>query len=266
MVEATPLIGGQGLCYAYNREPVVWDVDLEIHPGEMVGIVGPNGSGKSTLIGLLSGLVKPDGGRVFLNGKNIAAWKRPEAARLVGLVPQAPEIHPGLSVRETVLTGRFALMGRRMFENRADRRAGRKVLELTGLADLADRPAGALSGGERQRLALARALAAEPRVLLLDEPTSALDLDRQIKLMGLLEQYRARDGLAVGLVSHDLNLAAMFCDRLLLLARGKTLARGRPEEVIQPDILARAFGVEVAVDREPTRGRPRVTLIPPERP
>ena len=266
MVRRATIISGQGLRYAHGRAMVLSDVDIEIQTGEMVGIIGPNGSGKSTLISLLSGLLKPARGVVLLKEKNIAAWKRPEAARVIGLVPQAPELHPGFSVWETVMSGRFALMGRRMFESTEDRETGRKVLELTGLSGLADRPAGALSGGERQRLALARALAAEPRVLLLDEPTNALDLDHQLKLMELLEQARTRDGLAVGLVSHDLNLAALFCDRLLLLKKGKTLAGGPPDEVIRPDLLTRAFEVKVLVDREPIRGRPRVTLAPSARP
>ena len=263
MVDHDPILSGRELEYSYDRETVLNGVNIEINCGEMVGIIGPNGSGKSTLMGLLSGLSRPDRGRVMLRGRDILTWKRNEVAVLIGLVPQTPEINPGFSVWETVLTGRFALMGRRMFENEDDRLAGRRALELTGLTGLADRSAGALSGGERQRLALARALAAEPRALLLDEPTSALDLDRQIKLMALLEQTCRGRGLAAAVVSHDLNLASMYCDRLLLLGQGRALASGRPDEVIRPDLLERAFGVKALVDREPTRGRPRVTLVPP---
>ena len=138
------------------------------------------------------------------------------------------------------------------------------ALELTGLSSLAKRSAGELSGGERQRLALARVLAAEPRILLLDEPTSALDLDYQLRVMGLLEKACANRSLSVVLVSHDLNLAGLFCQRLLLLSRGRPLALGPPETVLSPEQLARAYGVKALVDREPFRGRPRVTLAPPD--
>ena len=184
----------------------------------------------------------------------------------MGLVPQSPELAPGFTVLETVLAGRFALMGRRVFENAEDLAAAEKSLELTDLSGLIDRPAGELSGGERQRLALARALAAEPDVLLLDEPTSALDLDHQLGIMGLLEGACAREGLAVCLVSHDLNLAALFCHRLLLLSRGRPMAQGPPKEVIRPEVLLKAYGVKTLIGSEPSRGRPMVTLVPPPAP
>ena len=183
-------------------------------------------------------------------------------ARLMGVVPQVPQLAPGFTVLETVLSGRFSMMGRRLFETPDDLAAAERVLALMDLMDLSSRPAGELSGGERQRLALARALASEPQILLLDEPTSALDLDHQLKVMSLMEKACAEQGMTACLVSHDLNLAALFCHRLLLLSRGRTLAEGAPKKVINPDLLASAYGVTVLVDQEPSRGRPRVTLVP----
>jgi iron complex transport system ATP-binding protein len=252
-----------GLCFGYGGSQVIQDVDLSLAPGELLGIIGPNGSGKSTLLGLLCGLLPPQAGRVELLGQNLDSYTRVEVARRLGLVPQNAELAPGFTVRQTVLTGRFALMGGRMFENDGDLAAAQRALEDTGLTGLVQRRTGELSGGERQRLALARALAAEPQVLLLDEPTRALDLKHQLGIMNLLENTCARDSLAACLVSHDLNLAGMFCHRLLLISQGRTLAQGTPEEVLTPDLLAQAYGVEVCVDREPSRGRPRVTLSAP---
>jgi len=262
--EQRPALAGKNLVFGYSGKPVVDGVDLEIFPGDIVGIIGPNGSGKSTLLGLLCGLLTPSQGVVSLLGRPIQEYGREEVAQVMGVVPQTPELTPGLNILETVLIGRFALMGRRLFENAEDLAVARQALTLTGLDNLAERRAGELSGGERQRLVLARALGAEPKILLLDEPTSALDLDYQLKVMSLLEKACSEENLTVGLVSHDLNLAAMFCHRLVLLSQGRPLAQGRPEEVLTPENLLAAYGVKTLVDQEPTRGRPRVTLKPPK--
>ncbi|MCB2227365.1 MAG: ABC transporter ATP-binding protein [Desulfarculaceae bacterium] len=258
--ERNILLAGQGLSFAYGGSPVVEDISLGLPAGEMLGIIGPNGSGKSTLLGLLCGLLKPNAGAVELMDKPLGSYSRAQVARRLGLVPQNAELAAGFTVRETVLAGRFALMDGRMFENAEDRAAADEALELTGLTRLQHRRAGELSGGERQRLALARALAAEPQVVLLDEPTSALDLKHQRMVMELLERACAWRGLAVGLVSHDLNLAGLYCHHLLLLSQGRAQAQGPPGEVLTSALLSQAYGVEVAVDQEPSRGRPRVTL------
>ncbi len=263
---AEPVLSAAGVAFSYAGQPVLSGVDLELRPGEMLGVIGPNGSGKSTLLGILCGLLPPAAGEVLLHGRELAAYQRGEVARLMGIVPQTAELAPGFSVLETVLAGRFAVMGGRVFENAEDLAAARRALEQTGIWPLRHRRAGELSGGECQRLALARALAAQPGILLLDEPTSALDLDHQVRVMGMLERACRRDGLAVCLVSHDLNLAGLFCERLLLLAQGRPLAQGAPGEVLTPRLLAQAYGVEVAVDSEPSRGRPRVTLLAPPLP
>jgi iron complex transport system ATP-binding protein len=258
---AQPALSASGLVFAYNGQPVLAEVDLMLRPGDMLGVIGPNGSGKSTLLGMLCGLLSPNRGQVLLHDRPIEQYKRNEVARLLGVVPQAAELAPGFSVLETALAGRFAVMGGRVFENADDLAAARWALEQTGIWELRQRRAGELSGGECQRLALARALAARPGILLLDEPTSALDLEHQLRVMGMLERACRAEGLAVCLVSHDLNLASLYCGRLLLLAQGKPLAMGTPLEVLTPELLAQAYNVKVAVDAEPSRGRPRVTLL-----
>jgi iron complex transport system ATP-binding protein len=256
------LLKAYSLTYAYGEYPVFQDVSLELFPGEILGIIGPNGSGKSTLLGLLSGLLSPNNGRVLLKDKEILKTPRAKVAETLGLSPQNPQLSNGMTALETALSGRYVRMGRNLFEDNRDLAAAEKALKQTGLTPLAARQCGQLSGGERQRLALARALAAEPQVLLLDEPTSALDMDHQLKVMEVLECFSREDHRAVCLVSHDLNLSSMFCDRLLLLAQGKALAQGRPKEVLRADLLEKAYGVRTHLDREPTRNRPRITLIP----
>jgi iron complex transport system ATP-binding protein len=263
VVVSGPLLRAEGLGFAYGARPVLAGVDLELGQGELLGIIGPNGSGKSTLLGLLCGLIAPQAGRVLVQGRPLHAMRRDELARLMGVVPQGAELAAGFTVLETALAGRFAVMGSRVFEAGEDLAAARRALELTALAGLEERRAGELSGGECQRLALARSLAAGPRVLLLDEPTSALDLDHQVRVMSMLERAAAREGMAVCLVSHDLNLAGLFCHKLLLLSEGEVLAAGPPEEVLTPELIRRAYGAAVAVDAEPSRGRPRVTLLAP---
>ncbi len=256
-----PVLSASGLAFAYGGQPVLEEVDLALKPGDILGVIGPNGSGKSTLLGMLCGLLPPNAGQVQLHGRPIEQYKRGEVARLMGMVPQAAELAPGFSVLETALAGRFAVMGGRLFENAEDLAEARRALEQTGIWELRQRRAGELSGGECQRLALARALAARPGILLLDEPTSALDLEHQLRTMGMLERACRGDGLAVCLVSHDLNLASLYCSRLLLLSKGRPLAMGAPAEVLTPELLSQAYHVEVAVDAEPSRGRPRVTLL-----
>jgi iron complex transport system ATP-binding protein len=255
------VLAARGLAFAYDGNTVVEDIEMSLGRGEILGVIGPNGSGKSTLLGLLCGLLPPQAGEVELLGRGLTSYSRIQVAQRLGLVPQNAELAAGFSVLETVLAGRFSLMGGRLFEDPSDRQAAQRALELTGLTPLQNRRAGELSGGERQRLALARTLAAETEVVLLDEPTSALDLKHQLMIMELLERACRARGLAVCLVSHDLNLAGLYCHRLLLLSQGRALALGPPEQVLTPQLLAQAYGVEVTVDREPSRGRPRVTLI-----
>lgn len=262
--EAKTVMKAAGLAVCLDGNTILERVDLELRAGKMTCIIGPNGSGKSTLIGMLCGLLEPDRGSVELLGRKMKTFSRRDIALKVGLVPQSLEMSPGFSVLETVLSGRFAVMGSRLFENDDDLKVAQRALEETGLSGLENRAAGSLSGGERQRLALARAMVARPEILLLDEPTSALDLDHQLKVMGLLERACRRNGLAVCLVSHDLNLASIFCDELVLLSHGRIVASGPPAEVLTAGTIARAYGARVVVDAEPSRGRPRVTPIPPE--
>lgn len=254
------VIEGQGLCFSYNGAPVIRGVDLKLLPCEILGLAGPSGSGKSTLLRLMAGLLLPGAGQVLVMERPLASLRPRQVAKLVALVPQRLDFAPGLTVGETVLAGRYATLGQRIFEARADRESAEGALDMMELSHLARRPAGELSTGERHRLALARAIAAEPQVLLLDDPISALSPDHRSKVMGLLERACQYSEMAVCLVSPDLNLAGMYCQRMALMKSGMILALGPASKVLTTPNLRQTFGMDVMVDRDPLRQRPRVNL------
>jgi iron complex transport system ATP-binding protein len=228
------------------RTPAVAGVSVALHPGEIVAVVGPNGSGKSTLLRALLGLLAPAAGSVHLDGRPITAWSRRELADAVGALPQREDQSVPLTVAETVLLGRWSRLGPVAPVGSADRSAVAAALRRCDVVALADRRIDTLSGGEWQRVRVARALAASPRLLLLDEPTAALDVGHEMELFELLRRLVA-EGLGVLVITHQLNLAARFADRLVLLDRGRTVAEGRPHHVLREDVVSAVFGWPVAV-------------------
>ena len=226
--------------------------------GEIVGVLGPNSAGKTTLIRLLTRVLAPDAGGILLEGRPLPHWRPAELARRVAVVPQgAPPEFP-FTVEELVLMGRYPHAPERYFESPADRESARAAMQATSVLELAAQRLDSLSGGERQRAAVARALAQEPRLLVLDEPTAHLDLRYQAETAALLRRLNRERGVTILLVSHDLNLAAEVCDRLLLLAAGRQVAVGAPEAVLSETLLAAAFGCEVTVEKHPATRRPVV--------
>lgn len=251
----------QGVTFRYRTGQGLDEVTFQAAPGELLGIVGPNSAGKSTLLRLLSKVVAPQRGRILIQGREISALPRLALAQRVAVVPQEFHVAFPFRVAEVVLMGRYPHAGGGAWESDRDRAVAQAALEATGMADLASRRLDELSGGERQLVSIARALAQEAAILLLDEPTAHLDLRHQgIVLEILLRHHREGQGTTI-LVSHDLNLAAEHCDRLLLLARGRVRALGRPEEVITEAHLEPAYGCPVTVERHPVSGRPRVQGI-----
>lgn len=251
----------EGVTFRYRTGQGVDGISFQAAPGELLGIVGPNSAGKSTLLRLLSRVVAPERGRILIEGRDIRTLPRRAVARRVAVVPQEFHVAFPFRVAEVVLMGRYphALGGG--WESEHDRAVSRAALEATGIQELAARRMDELSGGERQLVSFARALAQEAAILLLDEPTAHLDLRHQgIVLEILLRHHREGRGTTI-LVSHDLNLAAEHCDRLLLLERGRVRALGRPEEVITEEHLVPAYGCPVTVERHPVSGRPRVQGI-----
>jgi iron complex transport system ATP-binding protein len=216
-------------------------VTLLVPPALLVGLVGPNGAGKTTLLRVVAGLLRPEAGTVWVEGRQPHATPAAEMARLVAVLPQHPVLPAGVSVREAVGWGRLPHLGRFSRPGHEDLRAVDDALARTDVTALADRDTGALSGGERQRVLIARALAQTPRVLLLDEPTAHLDLGHQVEIMRML-QGLARDGLAIVAALHDLTLAAGYCDHVVVLGAGRLLASGVPAYVVTEEVVAAAYG------------------------
>lgn len=229
------------------------------HAGELVAIIGPNGSGKSTFLEVVSGHLKPLAGRVKLNGEDIHKLSPRERAQRIGLARQETILLFSFQVREFVRQGRHPHLGRSLFETGEDERWVDWAMDKTNLTTFAGRRILEISSGEFQRAVLARTLAQRPRLLLLDEPTANLDIGYQIEMLRLIRQVAASEDMIAVVVTHELNLAAEFADSLILLEHGRCLSKGSPEEVLQSDLLSRVFRTPVAVDRNPSSGRPRVT-------
>jgi iron complex transport system ATP-binding protein len=226
-----PIVDVQDVSFAYGETLALLDVSFVARAGEFVGLLGPNGAGKSSLVRLVAGLAAPLSGSVRLAGLDPAHAPRRDVARACALVPQEPRVAWPFTVRDAVMMGRAPHQGLLAVATRFDHGAVEGALAACDLVHLADRRLDALSGGERRRVFFARALAQEPRVLLLDEPTAFLDLGHQVAAMRMA-QVAARGGLCVVAVLHDLNLAAAACDRVVVLSRGRVVAEGPPAAVL----------------------------------
>ena len=243
-----PLLEARGLSVRYPgaARAALDDVSLSVSPGELVAVAGPNGSGKTTLLRVLLGLIRPDRGDAWIGGRPAAAWDRAALARTVGVVTQREETVFPLRVADTVMLGRYAHLGPLAPPGPADRAAVAAAMARCDVAGLAGRGVDELSGGEWQRVRVARAMAQEPRALVLDEPTASLDVRHEMELFELIHGLIA-GGLAGLVVTHQLNLAARFADRIVLLDEGRVVAQGTPRDVLDREVLARVFRWPVAV-------------------
>ncbi len=237
----------RGLEVELGGKRVLGPIDLEIGQGAFLGVLGPNGSGKTTLLRALSGGVRPAGGSLLFEDRPLQGYRATELARRVGVVPQQFNLDFNFTVSEMVAMGRYAHR-----DEAADGEAVAAALRTTGLTDLADRLVTELSGGERQRALIAQTLAQQAPTLLMDEPLNNLDLNHQLEVMQLLRSLHEQ-GRTVAVVLHDLNMAAQYCDELLLLDRGKLAARGEPEAILDPAVIMEVFRVRVAVHRQGKR-------------
>jgi iron complex transport system ATP-binding protein len=238
-------------------------VSFQARAGQLVAIIGPNGSGKSTLLEIVSGHLKPPAGRVLLDGRDIHSLRPLRRAQRVGLARQETILLFPFELREFVRQGRHPHLGRSLFESQEDDRWVNWALEKTSLTGFVGRRVLEMSSGEFQRAVLARTLAQRPRLVLLDEPTANLDIGYQIEMFRLLRQLAASESFIAVTVTHELNLAAEMADCVLLLDGGHCLRQGQPEEVFEAELLSRVFRTPVAVDQNPSSGRPRATWVAP---
>ena len=232
---------------------------FEARGGELLALIGPNGSGKSTLLEIVSGHLKPHTGTVMLGSQDLHLLSSRGRAQLVGLARQDAPLLFSFEVREFVRQGRHPHLGRGLFETEKDEEWVDWAMEKASLNDLGRRRITEISGGEFQRAVLARTLAQRPRLLLLDEPTANLDIGYQIEMLRLIRQLAASENFTAIIVTHELNLAAEMADKLLLLDAGRCLFQGKPRDVLKSELLSRVFRTPVAVDCNPSSGRPRVT-------
>jgi len=251
---------------ARDRRPgfAIENLSFAIETGEIFGVIGPNASGKTTLIRLLSKVLAPARGEILLAGERLDRLSRASMATRVAVVPQdAPHGFPH-TVDELVLMGRFPHAPGRFFESGEDIGEAERAMAATGVLELRAEALDRLSGGERQRVMLARALCQRAPVLVLDEPTARLDLRYQADCVGLLRRLNRSAGLTVILISHDLNLVAELCDRLLLLSSGSAAAIGPVEAVLDESTLESVYGCRVVVDKHPASRRPAVQIVWPD--
>lgn len=241
---------------SYDALPVLKDLGFAIREREFVGVLGPNGCGKTTLLNLLAGVLRPSAGEIRLYGRELRDYSRREVARIVSVLPQETFIEFPFTALEVVLMGRAPYLGSFQWESPRDLEIAREAMRLTDCLGFAERDIRLLSGGERERVLLARALAQEPKVLLLDEPTTHLDLQHQAEIYRLLKRLHAERDLTLVVVLHDLSFAATACGRLLLFAEGRLKADGGPEAVMRPETLREVFGTEVLSGTHPETGRP----------
>jgi iron complex transport system ATP-binding protein len=253
-----------GVDCSYGSIDVVKDVSFNVKKGEFLGILGPNGSGKTTLLRSISRVLKPKKGMILISDKDIYEMKSLDVAKQLAVVPQETPVSFDFSALEVVLMGRNPHMPRFKMESKEDFEIAKASMELTRTWEFADRPVTELSGGERQRVIIARALTQEPQILLLDEPTTHLDISNQLEIMDLIKCLCMSRKLLIVAVFHDFNLAARYCDSIILLKDGKIIAIGNAEETLTSENVKKVFNVDTIVKKHPITGQ--LHVIPISRP
>ena len=254
----------KNLTCGYDTKFFLKDINLRIEDKELVGIIGPNGSGKTTLLKGMTRVLKPKKGGIFFEGKNIAEMGFGELAKKIAVVSQSFETG-FMSVEEFVLLGRIPHFKRFQFlETKKDLEITRKCIELTGVLKFKDRPMSEISGGERQLALIARALAQEPKLLLLDEPTTHLDITHQVGVLDLISRLNKELALTVIMVLHDLNLASEYCHRLVLINEGKIHKIGVPSQVLNYQTIEEVYKTVVVVEKNPVSSKPYILVVPEE--
>ncbi len=250
----------ENVSLGYDHRVILRDVTIKAKQGQVLGLVGPNGSGKSTLIKGMTRVIDLFSGRILIDGRDVRTIKRDELARLVATVPQSPTLPGAFTAFEVVLMGRTPHLGLLRYEGASDLAIGWQAMEATQTQAFAERRVSELSGGERQRLIIARALAQQPKAMLLDEPTANLDINHQAGILNLVKSLCQERRLTVIIALHDLNLAAQYCDWLVMLNGGKVCAEGTPADILTASNIKKVYGAEVCVCPHPINRLP-TTLV-----
>ncbi|MDO9263911.1 MAG: ABC transporter ATP-binding protein [Desulfosalsimonadaceae bacterium] len=255
-------IQAEKLYYAYDGSRVLNNLSFTVRRGEFFIVIGPNGSGKTTLMRIIAGLLKPDQGTLAVQGQPIHQYKRKDLAQRIAFVPQQIPTDFPFIVSDVVLFGRAPHMGMFGLESGEDLAFADQAMAFTEVGHLAGRRIDQLSGGECQRVFIARAVCQNPDIIVLDEPTASLDIAHQLRIMDMMEKMREEKNVTVIMVSHDVNLAAMYADTLMLLNRGEIVKHGSPADVLTYETLESVYGCTLLVDDNPLGDYPRVTPVP----
>lgn len=248
------------IAFSYTKKPLFDGMSVSVGEGEFVGLVGPNGSGKTTFLNLLTRVLKPERGSIILDGTELQSYPARELARKVAVVPQESTIIFPFSVSEVVLMGRAPHL-KTILEREEDFEIANEAMRMTGVDHLASRPVTQLSGGEKQGVIIARALAQRPSILLLDEPTAFLDIKHQVDIYDILTRLNRERGMTIIAVSHDLNLASHYCQRVLVFKEGRLMFDGPPQQAITAETVRDVYETEVVVRMDARTGRPFVLPI-----
>ena len=257
-----PSINVNNLSHSFGETLVLKNISFQVPQRDFFIIIGPNGSGKTTLMKVISGILKPQNGELKILNRPIDQYHRKALAKTIAFVPQMTFADFPFTVTEIVLMGRSPYLGILGLEQENDLEVANQAIAFTGLEHLAHRKLDQLSGGEQQRVYIARAICQEPDIILLDEPTASLDLAYQVRIMDLMEKLKTEKGITIVMVSHDVNLAAMYADHLMLLHKGQVVCQGLPDEVLTYKTLEETYGCTLLVDESPLGNFPRVTLVP----
>ena len=256
------IVDVKNLSFSYAGQPVLKNLGFSVEKGSFFIIIGPNGSGKTTLMKIMSGILKSGPDKIKISGKSARAYSRKAMAKIISFVPQTAPVDFPFKVKELVLMGRSPHLGILGMEQKKDIELVEEALVFTNTQHLAERKIDQLSGGERQRVFIARAICQEPKIIMLDEPTASLDIAHQLNIMDLMEKLKFERDVTVLMVSHDINLAAMYADKILLLNNGEKAGFGPPEDILKFDTLEKTYGCRLLVDQSPFGNFPRITPVP----
>lgn len=249
------------LQFGYDQNPTLKGVNLTLEEAKLTVVLGPNGSGKTTLVKLMSKMMTPDSGHIYLNLSDLTAMTQKEISRSLAVVPQNTAVEFDFTVKEIVAMGRYPHLKRFESEGAADWRIVDEAMAATDVLQFKDRSIHALSGGEIQRVIIARALAQKPKILILDEPISHLDIQHQIELLKLVKHLASQQHITVVMILHDLNFAMAFADHVIVMHDGKIAAEGSPESVLRPELIKNVYGVDTCMIKNPITGTAHILPI-----